>query len=322
LSAQGFEVLIASRPQWELLIEPRPNQRWFNIWLPWGLHDEAQKYALGNYLKSEFWGPLSVLRKAAAGSVGIDPRGDIRSVLMLYLLGCKRVITLSNYLGSDSVVPGWVAETIPFKNEARWQLNLRFLSHIKSGFNPKESSPPFLKHLSHRNAEERVALVPIAPWRGKWWPAERWRTLAEAFAQQGFKVVGLCGPGQQALIKEQLNSIEVAECKSVLDWVKELNRCDLAISVDSGPMHLADALRIPLIALFGQGILPLWAPSAPTSIVLTHRGDDFRICHPIDANIPLGKKYMDRITAEEVVNAGKRLLMKGAGPAQVSVAKL
>jgi ADP-heptose:LPS heptosyltransferase len=308
LAASHYEVLIASRPQWEPLIEPRPKQKWFNVWFPWGSHDESVKYDFRNYLKREFWGPILAVRKAAKGSIGMDPRGDIRGVLFLYLVGCKRVIALSNYMGSNSFIPPWVAEIVPFKNNPRWQLNLEFLQRLNPQFIPEKTTPPLLKHLISRKPEKRIAFIPIAPWRGKWWEPERWIALAETFAGQGFAIVGLYGPGQEAFAQAQLPGIKIIECASVEDWALQLNKCDLVVSVDSGPMHFADALRIPLVALFGQGFLPLWAPSAPTSTVLTNRGEDFVVCHGIDANIELGRKCMQRITVEEVMAAARDLL--------------
>jgi ADP-heptose:LPS heptosyltransferase len=67
-------------------------------------------------------------------------------------------------------------------------------------------------------------------------------------------------------------------------------------------MHLADALRVPVIALFGQGKLPLWSPSGPHSHVISHQNDpDFFLCHPIEENAEIGKKFMNRIEVAEVV---------------------
>jgi ADP-heptose:LPS heptosyltransferase len=73
-------------------------------------------------------------------------------------------------------------------------------------------------------------------------------------------------------------------------------------------MHLADALGIPVVALFGQGRLPLWAPSGRRSCLISHQSDpDFQLCHPIDTNAHLGRKFMSRISVEEVLSALKRL---------------
>ena len=122
---------------------------------------------------------------------------------------------------------------------------------------------------------------------------------------RGWELIGLCGPNQSQKAAEQLGpEVPLAECASLESWAREFNQCAFVITVDSGPMHFADALELPVIALFGQGKLPLWAPSGKQSVHLSHQDDpDFYVCHPIDQNIPLGQKFMNRITVEEVLAA-------------------
>jgi ADP-heptose:LPS heptosyltransferase len=86
-------------------------------------------------------------------------------------------------------------------------------------------------------------------------------------------------------------------------------------------MHLAEAIDIPVIALYGQGKLPLWAPSGPHSVVIAHQNDpDFFVCHPIDENTHLGQKFMDKITVEEVLAAAEKITCRstrwGEAPAE------
>jgi len=76
------------------------------------------------------------------------------------------------------------------------------------------------------------------------------------------------------------------------------------VIVDSGPMHLADAVGVPVVALFGQGKLPLWAPSGKNNRVLSHQSDpDFFHCYPIEKNAHWGQKFMDRIAPREALDA-------------------
>jgi len=111
------------------------------------------------------------------------------------------------------------------------------------------------------------------------------------------------------------SDIPLIECGSIQSWAKEFNQCAFVITVDSGPMHLADALDVPVIALFGQGKLPLWAPSARCSVALAHRDEEFFVCHPIVANTHLGQKYMNKITVEEVLAAADQVTQCAATPA-------
>jgi ADP-heptose:LPS heptosyltransferase len=248
------------------------------------------------------------LKSVGRGAIGIDTRGDIRSVLLLHALGCARVLSLTRYLGSDLRVPKASAELIPFSLQLRrWELNLGFLEPLGLSVKPGSIPPPFFPHLASpkRPARRDIALMPVAPWRGKLWLPPRWQRLAQQLRQKGWEIRVLCGPGQRALALEQADvGAEVVECGSIEQWAAQFARSTLVVTLDSGPMHLADALGLPVIALFGQGWLPLWAPSGRLSRVIAHQDDpDFAVCHPIDANAPLGQKYMNRITVEEVLAA-------------------
>lgn len=310
LLARDYEVTICSKPEWRPLYPDRPNQNWIDMRLPWASHNEKIKYQVGLYFQDPTRGDLQRMRAAAAGATGIDTRGDIRSVLLLYWAGCRRVISLSNYLGSN--LPMWriAAEIVPFDNSIRrWELNASFLRALDPNTDLTRIDPPRLKHLIAPKENRRAALMPIAPWAGKLWPRDRWLAVVAALRQRGWDLAAGCGPRQRGKAEEQIGrDVPITECGSIQDWAAFFNTCSFVITLDSGPMHLADAMEIPVIALFGTGKLPLWAPSGRLSLVLSHQDDpDFFVCHPIDENIPLGQKFMNRISVEEVLAAVDRV---------------
>lgn len=309
LLRDDFEVVIGAKPEWRALFPERPGQIWANLRLPWASHNEQIKYQFGLYLKDPARGDLKHLRAIGQGAIGVDTRGDIRSVLLLYWAGCKRVISLSNYLGSDLPMSALAAELVPFDNDLRrWELNASFLPALDPRAEVRRVTRPRLAHLIDRKSPRRAALMPIAPWAGKLWPRDRWESVAQALSKEGWEVVAYCGPKQSDAAREQIGpGIQIIECGSIESWAKEFNQCAFVITLDSGPMHLADALDVPVIALFGQGKLPLWAPSGEHSVVICHRDAEFFVCHPIVANTHLGQKYMNKITPDEVLAAVRRL---------------
>ncbi len=305
LLKHDYEVVLCAKPEWRPLFVERPRLKWVDLRLPWASHNERVKYQLGLYFQNPTRTDLLNLRSMGRGAIGIDTRGDIRSVLLLYWAGCKRVISLSNYLGSDLPMSSLAAEIVPFDNNLRrWELNARFLTALDPAADIRSVAPPTLSHLAARVDRRRAGLMPIAPWAGKLWPSARWEAVAKALRAEGWEIVGLCGPNQTAAAREQIgDDVPLTECGSIQSWADQFNQCSFVISVDSGPMHLADALAVPVVALFGQGKLPLWAPSATGSVALTRRDAEFFVCHPVVANIPLGQKYMNKITVEDVLAA-------------------
>lgn len=310
LLARGREVMVCSKPEWRPLYPDCPNQIWIDMRLPWASHNESVKYKLGLYFNEPTSGDLKRMRAAAAGATGLDTRGDIRSVLLLYWAGCRRVISLSNYLGSNLEMWPLAAEIVPFDNTIRrWELNVRFLQALDPGADLSKVGRPRLEHFIARQPRRRVVLMPIAPWAGKLWPKDRWLAVTAELRKRGWEVVGLCGPKQSQKAAEQIGTeTPMTECGSLEHWAREFNQAAFVVTVDSGPMHLADALDAPVIALFGVGKLPLWAPSGEHCVVLSHQDDpDFNVCHPLDVNIPLGRKFMNRITVLEVLRAADQV---------------
>lgn len=313
LLREGREVRICARPEWRVLFDEKI--AWLPARIPWGSHDSGAKYRTGDYLSRAFLDFIRDLRKLGRGTIGVDTRGDVRSVLLLYLAGCSKVVTLSNYLGSDLEVLSIAAERVTFAPELRrWEINLRFLSSLGLRQSIEVLGPAFnfpLPPMTERVSQsgKRAALIPVAPWKGKWWQAAKWRQVIERLRADGWDVVALCGPAQAGVAKEALGGVlEVVECRTVSAWVDSLKRFSLVITLDTGPMHLADALGIPVVALFGQGLLPLWAPSNPDSHVVTHQdAADFLHCQPTNENTRHGEEFMRRITVDEVLAAVRRI---------------
>lgn len=302
LRESGWNVTLCARPEWRVLF---PGLAWVNSEAPWGRHARAQKYVIREYFGPALRAFLQALRGAGRGAVGLDTRGDIRSVLLLHLAGCRRVITISSYAGSNlRILPG-AAERVKFSPDLRrWEMNLRCAEPL--GLNVSRVAPPSFPHLRNSAApSRRVGLVPIAPWEGKWWQCEKWSQLVAQLKVRGVEAVGLCGPGQGDLARRELGGdTQVIECSTVEDWAQRLQEFAAVVTLDSGPMHLADALGVPVMALFGQGSLPLWAPSGPASAVITHQGDpDFRLAMPTEENTESGREFMRRISVEEVLAA-------------------
>lgn len=102
---------------------------------------------------------------------------------------------------------------------------------------------------------EIIALNPATRWPSKRWPEEKWASLADALAEKG-AVFFISGPGEEEVVKRirglmKKSSFSLAGQLSLQGLAAFLSRSRLLITIDSGPMHLAGALHIPLISLFG-----------------------------------------------------------------------
>lgn len=94
----------------------------------------------------------------------------------------------------------------------------------------------------------------------KRWPLERYRTLTERLIHDlDAEIVLIGGDGDIALnrqLRDELNApagriIDLTGKTSIGELAAQLEQCDLFIGNDSSPMHLAAAVSIPVIAIFG-----------------------------------------------------------------------
>ncbi len=96
-------------------------------------------------------------------------------------------------------------------------------------------------------------------------------------------------------------------CKASLGQTAALlARCTALVTTDSGPMHIADAMRVPMVALFSSKNYPaIWCPVHARTELINHAVD----CGPcFRAACNIGNKCMQMIEPTEVLEALLRLL--------------
>jgi lipopolysaccharide heptosyltransferase I len=97
-----------------------------------------------------------------------------------------------------------------------------------------------------------AALIPGTNWATKRWPSEHFAELVEPLRRRfGLKSV-LCGGPQDAALASQIPvDRNLVGQTSLRQTVALLERADLVVANDSGPMHIAAALGRPLVCLYG-----------------------------------------------------------------------
>jgi heptosyltransferase-3 len=108
--------------------------------------------------------------------------------------------------------------------------------------------------------------------------------------------------------------LELPELAALMD------RAKLFIGVDSVPMHMAAALQIPSVVLFGPSNLAQWSPwQAPHTLLWA--GDYRPLPIPDEIDTDTSERYLEAIPFEAVVRAVDQQLANLADPAAVSVAQ-
>ena len=95
---------------------------------------------------------------------------------------------------------------------------------------------------------------PGAGWGAKCWPADRYSALVRILGEHGICSLVNAGPGESDLARKVCAgneaSARVVEC-SLPQLIALTRRAALFVGGDTGPVHLASAMSIPVLAIFG-----------------------------------------------------------------------
>jgi heptosyltransferase I len=160
--------------------------------------------------------------------------------------------------------------------------------------------------LAHRGIRDLAILNPGAGWGAKRWPAERYGEVARMLADAGICPMVNYGPGEEDLFRAVL-AASGSQARPTKGTITELialtRRARLFIGGDTGPLHLAAALRVPVVAIYGPTDPARNGPYGTRSIVL--RSAESVTSHARRAEADEG---MLAIGSEAVVAAANRLL--------------
>ena len=115
----------------------------------------------------------------------------------------------------------------------------------------------------------------------KTWPAERFAEVAGYWLARRGHVLAVAGPADDAALGDFMSAVDAEQGGGVFEMRNEslprlaaaLERCDVFVGGDSGPMHMAAAVRTPTIAIFGPTDPAVWRPLAPrVSVVVPPEG--------------------------------------------------
>ncbi|MDD5128773.1 MAG: lipopolysaccharide heptosyltransferase II [Candidatus Omnitrophica bacterium] len=165
------------------------------------------------------------------------------------------------------------------RHEAEYNLDLfkelGISGNARDLFMPiKEESEEWARDLLASNGiketDKLLAINPGASCPSKIWPADRFAQVAEILAKQyNLKILVVAGAKdipQANMVARKLGdkALNLSGKTSLSHLASMLKRCSLFISNDSGPVHIASSLGVPVISIFGRnqpGLSPRrWGP--------------------------------------------------------------
>ncbi|MCC7201576.1 MAG: lipopolysaccharide heptosyltransferase II [Nitrospirae bacterium] len=144
----------------------------------------------------------------------------------------------------------------------------------------------------------------------RWYP-ERFALVARTLVNQcGAKVI-LFGSRQEREIAAEIENlagvplINMAGKTTIRELMSLIKQCHIFITNDSGPMHIASALDVPVVAIFGSTDPEKTGPMGSRHVIIRKEAE----CSPcFKRNCPTDLRCMDSITVDDVLAGAKRFI--------------
>jgi heptosyltransferase-1 len=251
--------------------------------------------------------------RAAHYEVAIDLQGAIRSAVLARWSGAP--VVYGTREPRESAAALWYTRQATARGKHVIEQGLSVVESlvgkklvIPAGKFPRDvGAEERIEHTLREFGIEKFAILnPGAGWGAKRWPAERYGRVAHAMAKCGVQSVVNYGPGEEELALAAEAASEGAarafQC-SISELIALTRRARLFVGGDTGPLHLAAALRVPVVAIFGPTDPARNGPYGTRSVVL--RNPASMTTH---ARNPRTDEAMLGISVEEVVRAAQSLL--------------
>ena len=245
--------------------------------LPWTA--DEKKYRVSGPVVKEMRRLVRVLRQRHF-DVTLDARMDIRSNLLAAATGA------AHRIGYDIGGGGWLlTQALPSDRDGSHKIDdwLSLLdgmpgsAELPAGRDrqlptlvvTEEEITAARQYLSRAGAERSpmIGYHPGGSHAGKRWPRERFEKLIlDLRASLGGSHVVFLGPNEK---DSSVWPGGIVSRPTLRQFMAQIACCDVLVCNDSGPMHIADALGVPVVAIFEVGNPQWYGPSGSRATVIS-----------------------------------------------------
>lgn len=154
-----------------------------------------------------------------------------------------------------------------------------------------------------------IAIHPGSKDGFKRWPAEHFGLVGRRLQQKGFRILITGSPGERPLMEHVAAHIPDAELSdptlSLRAFASQLSQVKLLISNDTGPVHIACGLNIPVIGLYSATDPSLCGPHHAAQASVISKPPSCQPCLKKSCRLPF---CMLQIGPEEVVKTAIQIL--------------
>jgi heptosyltransferase-2 len=266
------------------------------------------------------WTRISRSIRARGFDLALLFPNSFESALMMFLAGIPRRIGYATdarrWMLTDSIKPA---------DDARHQIHY-YMDLVKMLVEGTTQPTVEIKATPQERADARALLrtegIPDrAPFlvlnpgaaygSAKRWPTDRFARVAETLARELKLSIALIGSEAERSIAEQVRG-QITSRAAILNGktsletlIGVLSESSLMITNDSGPMHIAAALGIPTVAVFGSTDERVTGPHGARTRIVKQAVE----CSPcLLRDCPIDHRCMNAVSVEDVCRAARELL--------------
>src|SRR5882672_2286935 len=275
------------------------------------VNTKASRHALFSlHTRQQMSAALSELR-GIGYDAAVDFQGAVRTAL--FARGSGAAVVYGDVQPRENIARMWYTRQV---RTAGMHVVQQALSLAQALMQPSAPTPR-VEFPVDPDAENRITVLageardfailnPGAGWGAKQWPPERYGSVASELTKDGLRSLINYGPGEENLAAA-VESASAGAARKISCSISELialtRRARLFIGGDTGPMHLAAALQVPVVTIFGPTNPARNGPFGTASIVL--RSASSMTSH---ARHREPEKGLLEISPEEVISAARKLL--------------
>jgi heptosyltransferase-1 len=224
----------------------------------------------------------------------IDFQGLVQSALAGRMAGAPRFLGFDKHVAREPLAARLYTERVHVTGPHRIERNLQLARAAGARQLTDESWIPEGAQEGRLPSGPYVLASPFAGWQSKQWPLEMYESLGKRLRKEGLELV-INVPNSRT--KDGFRHVLVHP--SSLSGLIHITRQAVAVvGVDSGPLHLAAALKKPGVAIFGPTDPAQTGPFGSSMVVLRQR--DVETTYKRGNNVHAS---MAGISVEEVAGA-------------------
>jgi len=212
--------------------------------------------------------------------LSIDLQNNIRSKELVRLLKCDKLKFKKNNFKKFLLVRFKIN-----KLKSAPPISVRYLNVLNNSTPDEEGLDFFTDNDINpklKDADNLIGLCPGAKHFTKQWPKEYFIELGKKLEYEGYKIV-LFGGAEEVKtsneIEEKLQNALNLSNTGILQLGADMKMCKAIYTNDSGLMHLASAVKVPVISFFGSTVKEFgFFPYNTKSVVLENKELSCRPC--------------------------------------------